>query len=77
MAVNNGARLPVKFGEIETTAGVQEADGKLTIAFTGKLRALRGVTTGTVDGQPVTVLSVADSDWIKGMVVVAAERVTS
>lgn len=74
--INNGVRLPVKFGPFEGVAGIALRGGTVEIAFREDLRRMAGTKLGLIDGVPYEVLAIARSDpargGISGMVVVTA-----
>ncbi|MDE8654767.1 hypothetical protein [Novosphingobium album (ex Liu et al. 2023)] len=76
-AVENGRRAEVTFGPVTRVAGIRDRpDGTMTIAFMADSARLRDPKTGTVAGEPVTVLSIKASDpktgGVAGMVLITA-----
>lgn len=71
--INNGHRALVEFGPYAGRAGVSE-DGR-EVAFVAKLRDIRGVTTGSVDGVPHAVLRCDQSATVPAMVVLTVAAV--
>lgn len=70
ITINNGARLPVEFGDYSGEAGVVEriVDGETAtiVAFFGKASRFRRVESGSIDGKPFDVVTVESSDPAKG-----------
>jgi hypothetical protein len=75
-AINNGRRLQVSFGSYSGPAGVVERAGETQIAFAAKRRDVASATTGTIDGKPYQVLSMAQSEHVPGMLVLTVTAVT-
>ena len=74
--VKNGRRAAASFGPWSGTAGVQNRDGGLIeVAFRADPKSLRGVKTGTIGGDAVTVLKIERSAWVAGMVLITFEPV--
>jgi len=71
--VNNGGRLPVRFGDYTGTAGVVTRDGVVEVAIVGALNRVSGAKSGSIDGVPYRVLKVAPSSLVDGMVVLTVE----
>lgn len=68
--IENGKRLPVVFGSYAGEAGICErSGGAREVAMFAQHKALRKVTSGTIDGVAHQVLAVAASTYVAGMVV--------
>lgn len=74
--INNGKRLAVEFGTYRGKAGVQQRGDVTQVAFFASSRDMRGVTAGTIAGQPYSVDAVVMSDTVPGMVVLTVTAVT-
>lgn len=64
--IDQGRRADVVFGPYGGCAAINEAETE--VAFPGKARDFRRVTSGMVDGAAFAVLAAADGT-VKGMVV--------
>ena len=71
--IQNGQRLPVVFGAYEGEAGVVDRGGVIDVAMFADLKALRRVRSGTIDGVEHSVISVAASTFVTGMVVLTVK----
>jgi SepF-like predicted cell division protein (DUF552 family) len=74
--VNNGRRAEVSFGSYSGQAGVQDADGEITVAFVAKIGDLKAVSSGMIDGEAVVVTKVARSERVPDMVVLTVTAVS-
>lgn len=70
--IKNGTRVPVVFGRAYD--GLAAIDGS-TVLFRGTKASMRGIKEGTVDGNPVRVVSVAQSDVVPSVLVVEFDEV--
>lgn len=79
MIIENGKRVQVVFGEgrgeVRAEAGLRVVGDTWELAFTAPLGRLGRVESGTVDGEAVRVLSVAESAYVTGMVVMVVKAV--
>lgn len=78
--VDNGRRVDVVFPGYTGKAGVVDRDGQIEVAFPGEARRLRNIKPGVlglVDGAGVSVISVEDAKYVKGMVVLMVEPVAA
>lgn len=69
--INNGVRVPVVFDFFEGIGGVARREGAVeaTVAIRERVRGAE-LGPGTVDGQPVEVLSIQKSPTVPGMTLV-------
>lgn len=70
ITVKNGTRVPVEFVRAgKGYSGLAALDGD-RVLFPAPANALRGINAGTVDGEPVRVVSVAPSETVPSVLVV-------
>lgn len=75
---NNGWREEITMGAYTGKAGILDrGDGRLEVAFRGKLRDVKEATTATVGGKPYAVSQVDASGYIDGIVVATLTAVTA
>lgn len=76
--INNGRRLDARFGSFSGQVGALDRDGVTRIAFFADIRKLKagGVGPGSVGdlgGEPCSVVEMAPSDHVQGMVVLTVQ----
>ena len=74
--IENGERLDVAFGPYEGKAGIcDRGEGLRDVAMFADHRKLRNVTQGTIAGEPVEVLAIERSEFVRGMVVLTVRPI--
>lgn len=73
--INNGKRLPVRFGDYAGEAGIALVGEAITVAFRADARQLRRVSAGSIDGKPFKVVAVEKSPFVTGMVRLTVEPI--